>query len=90
MIKEALGQVISVTGDLHSGLLHLLAYNYLLLYPSLIQPIQNLLGWKQICGSDITKCYKQAAVPTIMLVDELERKFLTAYFNHVCSDATLI
>ena len=47
MIKEALGQIIHVTGDLHGGLFHFLAAIYSLFYPCLIQIIQIILGWKQ-------------------------------------------
>ena len=90
MIKEALGRVISVTGDLHSGLFHFLSAIYSLFYPSLIYPVQELLGWKCICGSDLTKCYQQAAGLTIMLDVELEHQFIISYFNHVCEDASLL
>ena len=80
MIKEALGQVINVTGDLHGGLFHFLSATYSLFYPCLIQPVQQLLGWKRICGSGVTECYQQAAGLTTMIADELERQFLAAYF----------
>ena len=90
MIKEALGQVINVTGDLHGGLFHFLSATYSLFYPCLIQPVQQLLGWKRICGSDVTKCYQQAAGLTTMIADELERQFLAAYFDDVCDDIDLL
>jgi hypothetical protein len=86
MIKEALGQVIHITGDLHGGLFHFLSANYSLFYPCLIQIVQELLAWKRICGSDITKCYQQAAGLAIMIADELERQMLAAYFETVCND----
>jgi len=89
MIKEALGQVINVTGDLHGGLFHFLSATYSLFYPCLIQPLQQLLGWKRICGSDVTKCYQQAAGLTSMIADELERQFLAAYFEDVCDNNEL-
>jgi len=47
------------------------------------------LGWKRICGSDVTKCYQQAAGLTTMIADELERQFLAAYFDDVCDDNQL-
>ena len=48
MIKEALGQVIHITGDLHGGRFHLLAAVYSLFFGSMIQFFQILLGWKRI------------------------------------------
>ena len=90
MIKEALDQVISVTGDIHGGLFHLLSAYYSLFYPLLIQPVQEPLGWKRIYGYDVTKYCQQAAGLTIMMDDELKRQILIAYFNHVCEDASLL
>ena len=46
MIKEALGQVVIVEGNFHRGIFHLLSDSYSLLYPSLIQPLQDFLCWK--------------------------------------------
>ena len=78
MIKDAICQVINVTGDLQGGLFHFLLANYSLFYPSIIQPVQHLLGWKWIFGLDVTKCYQQDAGLTITISDELERQFFTA------------
>ena len=87
MIKEVPGQVINVTVNLHGGLFHFLFNICYLLYPSLIQPSRQLLGWKRICGSDVTKCYQQAAGLTTMIAEELEQQFLVSYFDHVYHDA---
>ena len=43
MIKEALDQVINVTGDIHGDLFHFILDSYYLFYPSLIHPVQHLL-----------------------------------------------
>ena len=73
MIKKALGQIIDITSDLlHGGLFHLIAAIYSLFHPCLIQIIQIILGWERICGSDITKCYQQAAGLVMMTADELD------------------
>ena len=58
MLKDALGQVIHISGDLHGGQFHFLAAIYLLFYGSMIQFFQLLLRWKQIRGTDVTKCYQ--------------------------------
>ena len=74
MVRKALGQVIHVTGNLHSGRFHFLAAIYSLFYGSFIQFIQLLLGWKCIHRSDVTKCYQQAAGLVLMAADEMEKK----------------
>ena len=89
MIKEALDQVNNVTGDLYGVLFHFILAGYYIFYPSLIQPVQHLLGWKRICGSYVTKCYQQSADLTTMIADELTRWVLIAYFDHACHDAEL-
>ena len=83
MIRKALGQVIHVTGDLHGGCFHFLATIYSLFYGSIIQYIQVLLGWKQIRGSDVTKCYQQAAGLVLMTADEGDKLLVTAYLHDV-------
>ena len=82
MIRRALGQVIHVIGDLHGGRFHFLTTIYSLFYGSLIQYIQVLLGWKQIRGSDETKCYQQAAGLVLMTADEGDKLLITAYLNN--------
>ena len=71
MIKNALGQVIHITGDLHGGQFHFLSAIYSLFYGSMIQFFQLLLGWKQMRGTDITKCYQQAAGLALMVLKNL-------------------
>ena len=87
MIKHAMGQVIHVTGDLHGGLFHFLSAIYSLYYGTLIQPIQIMLGWKRISGTDVSKCYQQAAGLVLMICDEFERQLILHYFNDVFSNA---
>ena len=83
MIRKALGQVIHVTGDLHGGRFHFLAAIYSLFYGAFIQFVQILLGWKRIRGSDVTKCYQQAAGLVLMGADEVEKILVSAYLNDV-------
>ena len=86
MIQKALNQIIHVPGDLHGGCFHFLSAVYTLFYGSLIQPIQIMLGWKRIRGSDVTKCYQQAAGLALMISNELERHLLLAYLKEIHSD----
>jgi hypothetical protein len=79
VIQRALGQIINVTGDLHGGCFHFLSALYSLYYGSLIQPIQALLGWKRIRGSDVTKCYQQAAGLAILIAEELDRQLFGSF-----------
>jgi hypothetical protein len=83
VINKALNQIIHVPGDLHGGCFHFLAAVYSLFYGSLIQPIQILLGWKRIRGTDVTKCYQQAAGLALMIANELDRHLFTTYFKDV-------
>jgi hypothetical protein len=83
MLHKAMGQVINVTGDLHGGRFHFLSAIYNLFYGSLIQFVQILLKWKRIKGSDVTKCYQQAAGLGLMIVDELDRQLFAAYIAEV-------
>jgi hypothetical protein len=83
MIQKAMKQVVNVTGDLHGGCFHFLSAIFALYYGSLIQPIQTLLGWKRIRGSDVTKCYQQAAGLALMISHELERQYLGAYMEYL-------
>ena len=76
MIKNALGQVIHISGDLHSGQFHFLAAIYSLFYGSMIQFFQLLLGWKQIRGTDVTKCYQQATGLALMVAEELDKMLM--------------
>jgi hypothetical protein len=73
LLNAALGQVINIIGDLHGGGFHFLGCVYNLYYAVLIQPFQTALGWKRICGSDVTKCYQQAAALALLLLDEGKR-----------------
>ena len=60
ILWKALSRVVVITGDLLHGCFHCLKPVYSLFYGALIQPIQAVLKWKRIQGSDITKCYQQA------------------------------
>ena len=86
MIQKALNQIIHVPGDLHGGCFHFLSAVYTLFYGSLIQPIQIMLGWKRICGSDVTQCYQQVVGLALMISSELERHLLLEYLKEIHSD----
>jgi hypothetical protein len=60
LLSKALDQCVALPGDLHGGGFHFLVVVYNLYYGGIIQPIQTALGWKQICGKDITQCYQPA------------------------------
>ena len=85
-VTKSLQQVIHVPGDLHGGCFHFLSAIYSLYYGALIQPIQALVGWKRIKGTDVTKCYQQAAGLAIMIASELEKNLLNAYMHEVWMD----
>ena len=85
-VTKSLQQVIHVPGDLHGGCFHFLSAIYSLYYGALIQPIQALVGWKRIKGTDVTKCYQQAAGLAIMIASELEKNLLNAYMHEVWLD----
>ena len=86
MIYKATKQIINVTGDLHGGWFYFLAAGNSIFYASLIQPIHNLLGWKRISGTDVTKCYQQAAGIDILIADKLEKNLYAEYFLHIITD----
>ena len=86
MIHKSMKQIINVTGNLHGGCFHFLASGYSLFYASLIEPIQTLLGWKRISGTDVTKCYQHAAGIALLIADELEKNLYTEYLLHVIND----
>ena len=75
MLRKAMSRVVVVTGNLH-GCFHALMSVYSIFYGSLIQPIQTLLKWKRIKGSDITTCYQQAAGLALMTSDEIEKRLV--------------
>jgi hypothetical protein len=79
VIQKALKQTINITGDLHGGCFHFLQAVFHLFFGSIIQPIQVLLGWKRIRGSDVTKCYQQAASLAILIADEIDRQMFGTF-----------
>ena len=72
MIQKAIDQVIFIPGDLHGGGFHIMQVVYNLFYGAIIQKIQTILQWKRICGSDVSKCYQQAASLAYVLATEME------------------
>lgn len=76
ILQKALSRVVVVTGNLH-GCFHCLSPVYSLFYGALIQPIQAVLKWKCIQGSDITKCYQQADGLATMVCNEVEHHLVT-------------
>ena len=85
MLQRALDQVIFIPGDLHGGGFHILQIVYNLFYGAIIQKVQTVLQWKQICGSDVSKCYQQAASLATITVQEMERHLISEYFKGVCN-----
>ena len=67
IIHKTSKQVVNVTVDLYGGSFHFLQATYTLLFGILVQPVQALLGWKLIKGSDVTTLYQQAAGITIIV-----------------------
>ena len=80
-VAKGMQQIIHVPGDLHGGSFHFLSAIYSLYYAALIQPIQALIGWKRIKGTDVTKCYQQATGLAMMITGELEKHL----FHHEIS-----
>lgn len=72
-LKKSLSRVVHVSSNIHGGNFHFLAASYIMFYGCLLQPIQIILGWKQIKGSDVTKCY-QLAVHFALTVAEVAEK----------------
>ena len=83
MIRNMLGQVIHITGDLHGGWFHFLSAIYCLFYGSFIQHFQILLGWKWIRGTNVTKCYQQDASLVLMVADVLDKQFMATFLDVV-------
>ena len=80
ILTNAMNQIIPLPGDLHGGCFHFLGAIYTLFYGCIIQPVQtSLLGWKRIKGSDVTKCYQQAAGLVLMISDEIERHLVCEF-----------
>ena len=79
-------QITHVPGDLHGGCFHFLSAIYSLYYAALIQPIQALIGWKRIKGTDATKCYQQAAGLAMMITGELEKHLFHHYSDEISGD----
>ena len=87
MLQKAFNQVIFIPGDLHSGGFHILQIVYNLFYGTIIQKVQTVLQWKRICGSNVSKCYQQAASLATITAQEMERHHISEYFKGVCSSA---
>ena len=85
-VAKGMQQIIHVPGDLHGGCFHFLSAIYTLYYAALIQPIQALIGWKRIKGTDVTKCYQQAAGLAMMITGELEKHLFHHYTNEISGD----
>ena len=81
MLKKAMSRVIHVTGDLHGGNFHFLSAVYSMFYGCLLQPIQIMLGWKRIRGSDVTKCYQLAAMLALTVTEVAEKALFGTFFR---------
>ena len=62
---------------------------HLIFYGYLQQPIQIILGWKRIRGSDVATCYQQAAGLALMVEDNLDRLLLGECIKIIADDNTL-
>jgi hypothetical protein len=89
LFSKALDQCVVLPGDLHSGGFHFLVVVYNLYYGGIIQPIQSALGWKRICGKDITQCYQQVAGLVTMILLEIERQLYHANLATIALQANL-
>jgi hypothetical protein len=79
LLLKALDQCVALPGDLRVGAFHFLVVVYNLYYGGFIQPMQTVLGWKQIRGKDTMQYYQQAAGLVIMILLEIERQFYHAF-----------
>ena len=59
---------------------------YNLFYGALLQILQAVLKWEQICGNNVSKCYQQFTGLAKLGVTEVERHLLAEYFKHVHHD----
>ena len=85
-VAKDMQQIIHVPGDLHGGCFHFLSAIYSLYFAALIQPIQALIGWKQIKGTDVMKCYQQAVGLAMMITRELEKHLFHHYNSEISGD----
>jgi hypothetical protein len=85
ILRKALTRVVMITGDLH-GCFHCLSPVYSIFYGAMIQPIQAVLKWKRIQGSDITKCYQQANGLASMISEEIERHLIVHCYSELSND----
>lgn len=83
ILKKALSRVVHVTGDLHGGNFHFLSAVYTMFYGCLLQPIQTMLGWKRIKGSDVTKCYQLAALLALTVAEVVEKELFGTFFQEL-------
>ena len=58
-----------------------IAYN--LFYGSILQKVQTVLRWKQICGSDVLKCHQQVTPLASMSAMEIECHLLSHYIKGI-------
>ena len=85
IIKKALNQVVNITANLYGGSFHFLQATYALFFGRLIQPVQALLSWNHIKGSDVTTCYQQAAELTIIVDYKMARHLIASYLPTVAA-----
>ena len=83
MLQKALDQVVFIPGDLHSGGFHLMQIVYNLFYVYILQKVQTVLKWKQICGSNVSKHYQQETSLASMSAVEIEHHLLSHYIKGI-------
>ena len=58
VLQKALTRMVPIPGDLH-GRFHMLDAIYRIFYGCFLQPIQTMLGWKKLNGTDVIQTYDQ-------------------------------
>jgi hypothetical protein len=69
VFNDVIERVVPINGDLHSRF-HTLDTLYRLFYGGFLQPIQQHLPWKKICGTDVTKLYEQCHLLIMTVYEE--------------------
>jgi hypothetical protein len=67
------------SNDLHIQGFHALGPVYAMHHPGLIQPMQIALGWKRTEYSKVEKCYEQAAILILLILNKCERQLYDAF-----------
>lgn len=83
-LQEALTSVQEMPGDLHVAM-HMLATIYKWFYGGLLQPVQFVLGWKNI-KKDVVTSYQNSRKLCLILLGELWRLAFLNWIVSMCTD----